>query len=67
MLPDLVERCFFRSDCWRKLIRFSSNSVVCDGARLEPNNGELEARRGIRAVYLTIRFIGVTCDGKGIK
>jgi len=29
LLPDLVERCFFKSDCWRKLIRFSSDSVVC--------------------------------------
>jgi hypothetical protein len=23
LLPDLVERCLFKSDCWRKLIRFS--------------------------------------------
>src|SRR5271154_6955825 len=29
LLPDFVERCFFKSDCWRKLIRFSSDSVVC--------------------------------------
>jgi hypothetical protein len=28
LLPDLVERCFFKSDCWRKLIRFSGDSVV---------------------------------------
>jgi hypothetical protein len=28
----LVERCFFKSDLWRKLIGFSSKSVVCDGA-----------------------------------
>ena len=36
-------------------------------ARLKPSNGQLEARRGILAMYLTIRFIGVTCGGKGIK
>jgi hypothetical protein len=29
LVPDLVERCFFKSDCWRKLIRFSRDSVVC--------------------------------------
>jgi hypothetical protein len=67
MSPDLVERCFFRSDCRRKLIRFSSNSVVCDerpsGAKQSIAGGE----EGIRAMYLTIRFIGMTCGGKGIK
>jgi hypothetical protein len=35
--------------------------------RLKPSDGQLDARKGIRAVYLTIRFTGVMCAGKGIK
>jgi hypothetical protein len=67
MAPDLVERCFFKSDCRRKLISFSSNSVVCDkrpsGAKQWIAGGE----EGNPGCVLTIRFIGVTCGDKGIK
>jgi hypothetical protein len=51
-VADLVERCFFRSDCWRKLISSPVALLsVMMNARLKPINGKLEARRGIRAVY----------------
>jgi hypothetical protein len=67
MLSDLVERCFFRSDCWRKLINFCGSSVVCDERPSEAKQWTAGGEEGIRAVYLTIRFTGVTCDGRELS
>jgi hypothetical protein len=64
LLLDLVERCFFMSDCWRKLIRFSGNSVICDECPSEAKQWTAGGEEGIRAVQITIRFITETCGGK---
>jgi hypothetical protein len=48
--PVLVERCFFKSDRWRKLIRFSSESVVCDECPSEAKQQIAGGEEGIRAI-----------------
>jgi hypothetical protein len=50
LLLDLVERCFFRSDCWRKLIRFSGDSVICGECPSEARQWTAGGEEGIRAV-----------------
>jgi hypothetical protein len=50
-----------KSDCRRRLIRVPSNSVVCDERPAGAKRGLPEARKRIRAMRLTRRFVGMTC------
>jgi hypothetical protein len=52
-----VERCFFRSDCWRKLIRFSSDSVVCGECPSEAKQWTAGGEEEDPGYTLTILFV----------
>jgi hypothetical protein len=67
LLPDLVERCFFMSDCWRKLIWFSSDSVICGECPSEAKQWTAGGEEGDPGCVTSIRFTTETCGGKQIS